>query len=70
VQYAFKKDGKGERHGTAAERLLANQAKWVVRLRFLADSLMGLENTRLYREGLGVDRDSLSKVRLLPPVCR
>ncbi|KAL7421989.1 Spliceosome-associated protein 49 [Cryptotrichosporon argae] len=27
VQYAFKKDGKGERHGTAAERLLANQAK-------------------------------------------
>lgn len=27
VQYAFKKDGKGERHGTAAERLLAAQAK-------------------------------------------
>ncbi|GHJ87889.1 hypothetical protein NliqN6_4291 [Naganishia liquefaciens] len=27
VQYAFKKDGKGERHGTEAERLLANQAK-------------------------------------------
>ncbi|ORY26171.1 hypothetical protein BCR39DRAFT_542086 [Naematelia encephala] len=27
VQYAFKKDGKGERHGSAAERLLANQAK-------------------------------------------
>ncbi|KAH9021245.1 hypothetical protein EDB85DRAFT_2152521 [Lactarius pseudohatsudake] len=26
VQYAFKKDGKGERHGTAAERLLAAQA--------------------------------------------
>jgi splicing factor 3B subunit 4 len=23
VQYAFKKDTKGERHGTAAERLLA-----------------------------------------------
>ena len=30
VQYAFKKDGKGERHGTAAERLLAAQAKWVL----------------------------------------
>jgi splicing factor 3B subunit 4 len=29
VQYAFKKDGKGERHGTEAERLLANQAKYV-----------------------------------------
>ncbi|KAJ9095200.1 hypothetical protein QFC19_007655 [Naganishia cerealis] len=28
VQYAFKKDGKGERHGTEAERLLANQAKY------------------------------------------
>jgi hypothetical protein len=27
VQYAFKKDGKGERHGTTAERLLAAQAK-------------------------------------------
>ncbi|CED82815.1 splicing factor 3b subunit 4 [Phaffia rhodozyma] len=27
VQYAFKKDGKGERHGTEAERLLAQQAK-------------------------------------------
>lgn len=27
VQYAFKKDGKGERHGTEAERLLAAQAK-------------------------------------------
>jgi len=27
VQYAFKKDGKGERHGTAAERLLATQAR-------------------------------------------
>lgn len=27
VQYAFKKDGKGERHGTQAERLLAAQAK-------------------------------------------
>lgn len=27
VNYAFKKDGKGERHGTAAERLLAAQAK-------------------------------------------
>jgi len=27
VSYAFKKDGKGERHGTAAERLLAAQAK-------------------------------------------
>jgi splicing factor 3B subunit 4 len=27
VQYAFKKEGKGERHGTAAERLLAAQAK-------------------------------------------
>jgi splicing factor 3B subunit 4 len=26
VQYAFKKDGKGERHGTPAERLLAAQA--------------------------------------------
>lgn len=29
VQYAFKKDGKGERHGTQAERLLAAQAKCV-----------------------------------------
>ena len=27
VQFAFKKDGKGERHGTQAERLLAAQAK-------------------------------------------
>lgn len=27
ISYAFKKDGKGERHGTAAERLLAAQAK-------------------------------------------
>ncbi|EJU05756.1 hypothetical protein DACRYDRAFT_62409 [Dacryopinax primogenitus] len=27
VQYAFKKDGKGERHGTDAERMLASQAK-------------------------------------------
>lgn len=27
VTFAFKKDGKGERHGTAAERLLALQAK-------------------------------------------
>lgn len=27
VSYAFKKDGKGERHGAAAERLLAAQAK-------------------------------------------
>ncbi|KAK9352343.1 hypothetical protein V1505DRAFT_367029 [Lipomyces doorenjongii] len=27
VTYAFKKDGKGERHGDAAERLLATQAK-------------------------------------------
>ncbi|CAI6333503.1 unnamed protein product [Periconia digitata] len=27
VQYAYKKDGKGERHGDEAERLLASQAK-------------------------------------------
>lgn len=27
VQYAFKKDGKGERHGTEAERMLAAQAR-------------------------------------------
>jgi splicing factor 3B subunit 4 len=27
VSYAFKKDGKGERHGSQAERLLAAQAK-------------------------------------------
>lgn len=27
VQYAYKKDGKGERHGDAAERMLAAQAK-------------------------------------------
>ncbi|KAF1957417.1 RNA-binding domain-containing protein [Byssothecium circinans] len=27
VQYAYKKDGKGERHGDEAERLLAKQAK-------------------------------------------
>lgn len=27
VSYAFKKDGRGERHGSAAERLLAAQAK-------------------------------------------
>ncbi|KAH8114108.1 hypothetical protein DFH11DRAFT_249847 [Phellopilus nigrolimitatus] len=27
AQYAFKKDGKGERHGTPAERLLAAQAR-------------------------------------------
>lgn len=29
VSYAFKKDGKGERHGTLTERLLASQAKKV-----------------------------------------
>ena len=29
VSYAFKKEGKGERHGSAAERLLAAQAKKV-----------------------------------------
>ena len=27
VQYAFKKEGKGERHGTAAERLFAAKAR-------------------------------------------
>ena len=27
VQYAYKKDGKGERHGDQAERTLAAQAK-------------------------------------------
>ena len=27
VQYAFKKEGKGERHGTAVERLFAAQAR-------------------------------------------
>ncbi|KAJ1529036.1 Splicing factor 3B subunit 4, partial [Nowakowskiella sp. JEL0078] len=27
VSYAFKKDGKGERHGSGAERLLASQAR-------------------------------------------
>jgi len=27
ITYAFKKDGKGERHGDAAERMLASQAK-------------------------------------------
>lgn len=27
VQYAYKKDGKGERHGDEAERMLAKQAK-------------------------------------------
>ena len=27
VQYAYKKDGKGERHGDTAERLLASEAK-------------------------------------------
>jgi hypothetical protein len=27
ISYAFKKDGKGERHGTPAERLLAAQAR-------------------------------------------
>ena len=27
ISYAFKKDGKGERHGSAAERLLAAQSK-------------------------------------------
>lgn len=27
VQFAFKKDGKGERHGSQAERLLAAQAR-------------------------------------------
>ena len=27
VQYAYKKDGKGERHGDDAERMLASQAK-------------------------------------------
>lgn len=27
VQYAYKKDGKGERHGDAAERMLAAQAR-------------------------------------------
>lgn len=32
VSYAFKKDGKGERHGSAAERLLAAQARKNVQL--------------------------------------
>ncbi|ORZ00690.1 hypothetical protein BCR43DRAFT_452798 [Syncephalastrum racemosum] len=32
VTYAFKKDGKGERHGSAAERLLAAQAQKNVQL--------------------------------------
>ncbi|CAB5371549.1 unnamed protein product [Rhizophagus irregularis] len=32
VSYAFKKDGKGERHGSAAERLLAAQAKKIKNL--------------------------------------
>ncbi|KAI8145207.1 hypothetical protein BJV82DRAFT_649097 [Fennellomyces sp. T-0311] len=32
VSYAFKKDGKGERHGSAAERLLAQQARKNVQL--------------------------------------
>ena len=27
VQYAYKKDGKGERHGDQAERMLAAEAK-------------------------------------------
>ncbi len=27
VQYAYKKDGKGERHGDEAERMLAAQAQ-------------------------------------------
>ena len=27
VQYAFKKDGKGDRHGSQSERLLAAQAR-------------------------------------------
>lgn len=27
VSYSFKKDGKGERHGSEAERLLASQSK-------------------------------------------
>ena len=27
IQYAFERDGKGERHGTSAERLLAAQAR-------------------------------------------
>ncbi|KAL8811058.1 MAG: hypothetical protein Q9200_002086, partial [Gallowayella weberi] len=27
VQYAYKKDGKGERHGDQAERMLAAQAR-------------------------------------------
>ena len=40
VQYAFKKDGKGERHGTAAERLLAAQAKFVAFLEGLHDLMV------------------------------
>ncbi|KAI8988730.1 hypothetical protein BDB01DRAFT_566130 [Pilobolus umbonatus] len=32
VSYAFKKDGKGERHGSAAERLLAAEARKNVQL--------------------------------------
>ncbi|KAI8990767.1 hypothetical protein BDF20DRAFT_840735 [Mycotypha africana] len=32
VSYAYKKDGKGERHGSAAERLLAAEAKKNVQL--------------------------------------
>ncbi|KAF8919172.1 hypothetical protein CPB85DRAFT_1529204 [Mucidula mucida] len=42
VQYAFKKDGKGERHGTQAERLLAAQAVKTTRSRPPQDRLRGL----------------------------
>ena len=68
VQFAFKKDGKGERHGTAAERLLANQAKWVSCLRvdyyiwIMTDE--DIESTRSYRVELGVGQVSHFKVGL------
>jgi splicing factor 3B subunit 4 len=35
VQYAFKKDGKGERHGDEAERLLASKARVNIKDAFL-----------------------------------
>lgn len=41
VSYAFKKDSKGERHGDAAERLLAANRPLVSRPQFFGQSAVG-----------------------------
>ena len=53
VQYAFKKDGKGERHGDAAERALAAQAKKhgvQVAIPAMPAALVGMSNGMPYSQ--------------------